>query len=221
MSNVTPQFDSVEFTTTVTAEMLQAAEPVLAQASILQNLAFKDRSERATYVKRSTLFTIITILLLAISALTFLLSTYGPKERQLFWGSAGFISLALFLFCWLVGHRRIDGALQRFVERMFRRKAKKSIARTALQAPFDVKYHIDECSYQASIEKVELNRSIDCKKVGAAYFANNVYCLFKKSTSHNWCGIVYTTNDEQRQAFDRLFERAGVEVRDIKTAAMS
>lgn len=210
-----------EFTTSVTVEMLQAAEPVLAGASILQNLALKDGLERATFLKRSTLFTIITILLLTVSALTFLLSAIGPKERQFFWGSAGFVSLALFLFFWLVGHRRIDEAMQRVVERVFRRKAKKSIARTALQAPFDVVYQIDEHSYQASIEKVKLDRSVDCKNVAVAYFSNNVYCLFKKQTSQNWCGVVYTADDEQRQAFDELFERCGVEVRDNETAAVS
>lgn len=221
VSNNNPNFELVEFTTTVSAEMLQAAESVLAGASILQNLALKDWIEQATHLKRKHAFLIVQFSSFIVAVLGILLGFLSPAEKHRIWMIIGSAFLLLFLFCFLVGHDQVDGYLQRFVERMFRRKARKSIARTALQAPFDVVYKIDEYSYQARVEKVKLNRNIDCKNVSAAYFSANTYCLFKKKTSQNWCGIVYTSSDEQRRAFDQLFERSGVEVRGIEAVAAS
>lgn len=84
-----------------------------------------------------------------------------------------------------------------------------------LHAPTEFVYEIKKNSYRADNRKFCNYKVIDCTDMEVVYRGPGVDCLCRKGLTEMWLALIYHTTDEQRQAFDQLFERCGVEIRDV------
>jgi hypothetical protein len=120
----------------------------------------------------------------------------------------GLVTLAFGLlaaFVLMSGADLADLLMLRFTDRLWARSARKTVARTAALAPFNVTYAFDDNEWVTTVEKPAVAVSLQRDSIDEAARDGDVCLVFRSAYAQRFDAVIWAKTPEVRRAIDAFF----------------